>query len=917
MKKSSIKNDIPFADDNIGDYLYNNIIKDVNDMKSLIVKDVMNNNHHEVQNNIKFLSKINDFIKFWYNYGAQTMSRIQENGFKNSHDQDVKYSTIKPFMYGKYDFKSVLLYADGMSKMTDDKNEKYTQGDLQSFFKFTIEKAFRTEKTEVNDLISTTLSNIDLAVPEDDSEFDPNIIKDYDLFPESDYTDLYKSIEGVMNFITINKMKNLFEIKKRINNKLLIGFAVKSIFDYIIYSLSFYALRIYVVSKFLNSYINDNEDDGEVVEESALSIFDNDILKLNISRNEDNEYYNYNNITIFSSMDGTTYRNPDSSSFFKEFEKFLDCNNISVEKDKPVIVDKIHEMFKDIYSDSKMYKYLTDEKAFCTYEVMDNVDEIYLNLKYIFNNMKLGLEVESNKIIFFNTLIHNEYDGKETISELRKSSERIYYFSKYFFCRIRQLINAVNNLWNQAMNCQHIKNPIGYIGYKKKLAECADFLNKFYDEFTAVIHNLMSDIEKKMCDINMKKRKDALAQSSIDFDEKEFDRKLKNKYGISDDEEIKDEYEIEDMLENINTYSSFENMMIYREYFKNIPEIKELGYFAEESFGDTLKGWWEKIRKWFMDTIWTPLSNFFTGNGFEKAKKWAQDNRDALRGANWKNDTVIENVHIYKKTINLKSLQDIAKNLQLSAENIKDDVAFDNYLEGLINRYTKVADSALPTDLYNQMKSDKTAVQNKLPYYLFYDWDRLSSNFVEQQNTSSPFGKTTLAGSQSQSLDWIKENCKKSVKGENIKTLVHEYIENFTDTSIDGCYKILQQLKNDISSKFDSFKNSIKVAGDDKKDSAGNITGEKLGKLGEHVMYEANSIFLFEDENSSDSTDAPKAEENLVKDTTTANKIKTAFTNILTCLFQPLFTFSATYYVNMSKFLQEAYKKRDSESSTS
>lgn len=910
MKKSSIKNDMPFADDNFGDYLYNNIIKDVNDMKSVITKDVMNNNHHEIQNNVKFLSKINDFIKFWYSYGARTESRIQENGFKDSHDQDVKYSVIKPFMYGKHDFKSVLLYADGLSKMADDKNEKYTQGDLQSFFKFTIGKAFHTEKTEVNDLISTTLSNIDLAIPENDSEFDPNIIKGYDLFPESDYTDLYKSIEGVMNFITTNKMKNLFEIKKKINNKLLIGFVIKSIFDYMIYSLSFYALRIYVVSKFLNSYINDN-DDGEVVEESAYSIFDNDILKLNISRDAYNDYYyNYNNITIFNSMDTVTSRNPDSSAFFKEFEEFLNCNNVSVEKDKPVMVDKIHEMFKDIYSDSKIYKYLTDEKAFCIYGEIDNIDEIYLNLKYIFNNMKLGLDVESNKVIFFNTLIHNECDGKETIPELRKSSERIYYFSKYFFCKIRQLINAINNLWYQAMNCKHIKNPMGYVGYKKKLAECADFLNRFYDEFTTIIHNLMINIENKICDINMKKRKDALEQSKIDFDEKEFDRKLKSKYEISDDEEIKDEYEIEDMFENINTYSSFENVMIYREYFKNIPELKELCYFTEESFKDTIRGWWEKIKKWFMDTIWTPIKNFFKGQGFEKAKKWVQDNKDALKEANWKNDTVISDVHIYKKTINFKPLQEIAKNLQLSAANIKDDTSFDKYLEGLIGKYTNPVDSTLPKDLYVQMKDNKTAVQANLPYYLFYDWNRLKSNFVEQPIMNSPFGEGKLASPQNQTTDWIKENCKKSIKGENIKVLVHEYVENFTDSAIDSCYKILQQLNNDISSKFDSFKNSIKVAENDKKDSAGSITGEQLGKLGEHVMFEANSIFLFEDENSSNSTDAPKAEENTVKDTTSANKIKTAFTNILTCVFQPLFTFSATYYVNMSKFLQEAYKNR-------
>ena len=472
-KKKSKKKDFQLTDEGLGEYIFNSIIKDVRDLKSQVIDNIYSNERKALSKPQDFLTKINDFLKFWYNYGKRTADLIESQGVSNKSVDNLKYDYVKKFMFGNYDFKSILLYVDGMIKHIYEE-KSYDKDKLNDFYKYTLKTAYGMDEMNPTSLLTDLEVNDNMEIPSDGPEFDINMLSDYEIFKENDYTDLFKAIEGVVDFIGQNKMKRLFEIKKYLNNKLLTSFAVKSIFDYIEFSLYLYAIRMYVVSRFLSGFV----DSGEKPDPFSESVINEDdvvgsFLKRMVIFKLDIVQAHWYGDSIFASMDELNVRSLDKTKFFKLFKTFLDVHAIKY-SDKPIMNDAFIKEYSKYFKDSQVFDF------FMKQSIPDSVDEYYLKLKYLIHVPNMG------------------FCGSESLFDCKKGAVLIYYFMKIFLEQsVKNQLSRINTLACECP-CRSMIRPSDVTTVKKLYSEMNNFLSGFYDELSFMCFKVVQYLENKI-----------------------------------------------------------------------------------------------------------------------------------------------------------------------------------------------------------------------------------------------------------------------------------------------------------------------------------------------------------------------------------------------------------------------------------
>ena len=221
---------------------------------------------------------IKDFIDIWEDYANDIVSKMKTtNAVKGT--STISYSYIKDYIYSVDDYASILQFTDGIIKGIESK-QFYKPEDIDNFFKFTVNSAFHDKGNTVATLIDAVMVNgISVDMVSNTSDWDVemfNVVKNYKIFKPNEALELYRSIDKVLEYIT-NDMSDVIRSIKGTDIKLFISI-INNIVEYITYSITAYTSRIYIISRYIYSFINDSNEVHSMAESgSQIELTENDI----------------------------------------------------------------------------------------------------------------------------------------------------------------------------------------------------------------------------------------------------------------------------------------------------------------------------------------------------------------------------------------------------------------------------------------------------------------------------------------------------------------------------------------------------------------------------------------------------------------------------------------------------------------
>lgn len=901
MKLLKQTDEFPFVNEGMGDYIYNRIIKDVNDLKSQIIDSVAQNKHTTIKKPQVFLNKVNDFIKFWHNYGQRAAEAIDSNGVLAKPTENLKYSYVRKFMFGNFDFKSVLLYIDGMVKHISDEKKKYTQEDLEEFYKFTIKDAFGTDSVDISSLLTDFEVSGDMNVPdEDDTDFDPNMIKGFEIFKDSDYTDLYKSIEGVIDFISFDRMKNLFMLKKQIKNNLLASFAVKSIFDYIIFSLVFYAIRVYTVSRFLNSFVNNEPEKNDQFSESVITPADtleSFLQKMVIFKLDIDSAYWYDD-AIFASMDELIARDTDKSTFFKMFKMFTDMHGISNLKTETMPRKAFFSEFDKPFKESKLFNFFM-QNDFKNPAFKPNLTELYLQLKYLLHVPNQALATSNNPVHnhrarFLDNFIQMSCGGKDSLLELKHSAVMVYHFTKFMFEEILDPALA----WINNCHCKEIK-PSDFTTDRKIFSVLNNYMAQFYDEFSLIALKVMQYIENKIyyCEKG-DQHADKTSKPSPGYVRTvtKFDQVF-----------IDGQQTFNESFINVWSYPYYENMKIYNDYLKSYPEFRQLSYFSEGT-----NEWWDKIVAWFKG-IGDKIAAFFTNAKVKNCIEWVSNNQSNIKAAEFKEDTEVE-WYKYKKVVEIKDLNATIDGLTKPGNDtfnengeFKQENA-DAWEKDRWKEFFNVHENDVPKfkrdDIISLAKEHSSALKAAIINKIFFN------------STDATIPKVEIGDNIAESgfEQRLSEQQKVKVKGELLKKCIEIAMDNLSKNTFESISKLLKESSDKLKEKINEAKKAAMKESVDMYLSEANGTPEK-----EEEKSSATDELNKATKETNTESDPTKAQENTEKQSKDNDKIaphlQNTYNRILINYVVPVQIYFPKFLLNQYNFIKAAYDARSNKES--
>lgn len=873
MKLKKQTDPYPFTNESMGDYIYNSIIKDVNDIKSQVIDIVCQNKHTALKKPQVFLNKVNDFLKFWHEYGKRAAEAVDTNGVLANPTTNLKYNYVRKFLFGNFDFKSVLLYVDGMVKHISDEKKSYTQEDLEEFYKFTIKDAYGTDNVDISSLLTDFEVSGEMETPDEEPDFDINMLQGFEVFKDNDYTDLYKSIEGIIDFISFDRMKNLFLLKKQIKNNLLASFAVKSIFDYIIFSLTFYAIRIYTVAKFLNNFVNNDSEKNDSFTEAVITPEDglDEFLKKMVIFKLDIESAYWYEDAIFASMDELIARDLDKTSFYKMFKMFADAHGISNLKTETIDRKHFISEFTKPFMESKLFNFFV-ENDFKNPSFNPNLTELYLKLKYLLNTPNQALATSENpvhnhRVRFLDFFIKMACANKNSLAELKHSSAVVYHFTKFMFEEI--LTPALD--WINHCHCREIK-PSDFTTDRKMYSIMNNFVSAFYDEFSLIVLKVMQYIENKIYyyedgqhhDDKTSKPSPGYVRAVTRFDQVFIDG----------------QQTFNESYVNVWSYPYYENMKLYNDYLKSYPEFSSLSYFNEG-----VAEWWDKIVAWFKG-IFDKIMLFFQNSKVKRCIEWVKNNRTNIQNAIWKDDTEISvDWYRYKKSISLEDIKITTSNLKPFQNNeVSNAEKFDEnkakaeeakFWGAFFDKHGDANPKFDKTKIVDLAKEKSAALKAAIINKVFFE---IPPDKMPPDLNSNDY------------VTKLEEAQKTKIKGkDNIKKYIDIALGNLNSETFDTATNIVKESS-------EALKNKIKEVKDE-------------------IVKESVELYLQEEEVPSIAGDGQQSQKEK-EEAARKNKseilpyFQAALNRILTCYIIPVQMHLPKFFINQYNFVKAAYDAR-------
>lgn len=731
-----------------------------------------------------YLNAINDFLRLWDEY-----SRDIANEIKNTEGKEnvyvIEYRFVKDFIYAKYDYASVLPFADGIIRgvMSGEFEEAE---DIKDFYNHTVSKAFDNN-------IDTAAGLLDMITPDgigmrsarpatalDAKTFDS--IRNYEMFKRRDRQELYNAINKVVEFLVLDlDMKKYINLK---NAKLFVS-VINNIIDYITYSLAIYAMRIFIISEYSYPFIRDGV---EGFSESTDSV-------------DDDKSVSVGEVSILRDIDELVCRDPKRSkdliNILAEFIHKIGAAEIHDGRmltpghiyTSPVMKDN---RFNIALINNPLYQFILGRNNFFDGENEQDIIEINRMVKTLIYNNTQGLQDSSSAKHEILHVIKGTNVSSETIKEYRLLTNELYVFTIKFCTNLSSMITMISS-WKSRIieNKSMVSN-----GVINSISESSKILTEFYRDIATAIVNRAKDIEVKFNKCRSTEANNAIENMSLKVPGNMSDD-TNNNMMTSVPDTTRIPVELMDMYEQ----STYDSLQLYDEYARLI--LGDLDYYSEAvNMSDLinkilakLKGAVERFRSFWMD------------KNVQNAVKWITDHEQDIISMNF-NTAEISDVLPYKVNVGLpKNFNNLEKGLSnIKPEHLKNPDELDKFIKSLYPSQ----------EIYNWFNDPK-------------DTDRKAGHLK--------YRSLILFKEENEVMD--KDPDKITLKGSQIQRNIRDWVA--TVKSIKSVYDSLDKIKRDIESGVNKVK--LVSAGINQKADEENKTQNPpaIGSEGNEDSKPANS----------------------------------------------------------------------------
>lgn len=746
------------------------IISKSSEIKSEIFKSNISENNINYGNIKSYINFINDFLKFWEDYGKETqekMCKIKASKGVNNY----KYQDIKEYIYGNYDYAAIIPFIDslykGINNEIDGQNMEIE--DIEDYFKVTISKAFDDQPQSVSELMNSVLpdsmihSNRAIVDDYEAKLFDS--VKSYNkMFNNSDRIVLNKAIQKYMDFISYQfskfiVMKN--NVKKYIAS---INYAI----EMITYSLVAYASRVFIICDYGYAFINASmsnyhESTDEIPVNNHIKIEDINVMLTtndNIFKdiNEINEAWKV--VDKFISIIGRGSENLHADNSYYNYESMISNNRF---------INKLKE------SNNLLFILLDDYRSM---EVNGNrlkcIEENIQKLKSIlYNNKQSNSSYSSSPLQEY---LHILRGIGSKISTQKECKDTILDLTKLFMFLTKKIYGLVDRI--DSVTRYDLSSVSMSINDTKNITEYRKLLSELYSNVIPPILNLFRDLEVIYNNIN-KSETDKHMQIVSLTDPTNIVKS------------VPDTLRLPINLMDLYSLPAFESYSMYDDYLRTLPEF-ENDLYLSEAFNMS-----EIINRIMsvVNSSWGNLLNWFNNKSVKAAMKWIKDNEQDIRKTDLTPAIGMKSFP-YPSIRNNKSidLEKGTKNLFANIKNYKpDDPNFDA---------NKFIASLYPNETVQKWFNDKSGAQKY--------WTWIIANCGENEVGD---GKA---------LEEVTLN-----EG-NINVLMKDCLDNCIN--IDKIFSSLNNKKNQFDQEINNLKQKTVKASStiqQSQNSVGNISSDK------------------------------------------------------------------------------------------
>lgn len=637
------------------------ITSEASKLKKEIFKSVMMNKELDPAVAKVYMGAVNDFLRFWEEYAKDMEPKMKRaKGVTGIHT--VEYSFIKDYIYAKYDYASVLPFADGLVRGMQD--EKFTRvEDIGDFRDQTLKKAFDdmpVNSAGVLDVVINPALGVDFNTavsPMDAKMYDS--VKSYHMFDPRSRTELYRAIDKTIDFITIDLEHRHYPQHR--DMKLFVSM-INNIVEYITYSLTAYACRIYIIGQYAYPFIYaDESSSGNVISESADNDDKKDKKDGNVPSKGEGEHRPEIEVTIMRDADDTMTRDPqDIGKFFTTFEQFIKIigaeslfNGSTIPKypngyigqntleanrfSQKLMANPLFEMFR------KYIRIFADDQSQGRV-----IEEFNQNLKSFTHNSVQAVQGTSTPKQEILHVIRGVECGN-TAANYQELAKDLYVFSLFLLCEIFSKIGDMSRLTSST-----IGTTPQSINTRNAGIEALSVLSELYRDIAVAVMYKARDIEAKLNETRnatIANVHDSLTIKIPDVG-KSKDRTSHMSSAVPDTTrlpmDLLDLYEI----------PVFESLELYDECLRLDPAFANDYYFTEGAIANIINALRSKII-----AAWNKIKNFFQDRKFKEAIAWVQKHKSELMAMNLAGITM--SVIDYKVDIALpEGFENLIKNLQ-------------------------------------------------------------------------------------------------------------------------------------------------------------------------------------------------------------------------------------------------------------
>ena len=741
----------------------------------------------------RYKKYLNDIIKVWENY-ADELSSNMKNATGIVGVNTIDYNYVKDFIYNKDDYASILQFTDGVIQGI--KSEKFKEADdVEDFFKYTVRAAFHDRGESTASLLDEVISNgfsVDMMKVTTESDVHLfNSIKNRNIFHSTDANELRKSTSKVIDFIT-DEMENFIKEVKEYNPRMFIVM-INQIIEYIVYSLTVYVTRIYIISKYAYPFISYQSNDKFIPVQESKEIKsdknDSDNDKINSKLGGYDIAINImHNASEIVCRDNTK---------FKEYIEILGTFSKAIGADNLFGTTK-PEHYRDIK------KYLSDDNVFVDKLISNPLYEYLIGNPYI------------------------EYGNETAITEMNNILKEYIFNTNHAYATSYTAKQEILYIIRQA------KYETTTEGYKKLVKDMYVVAGALLTSIADIIFNIEKYVEDPYTKLNttttndsaqvIKTLKDLYTELAVAFLHKGRDIELHYNSlinskisSIENNLSLKLPYQDIDLDSNINMMNSvpdttrvpydilelydmptFESLEMYDEYLTSISGMEDDEYLSEANVvSNIINAIFSRIK-----SVYNRFFSFVNDKRFISARKWTLDHQSDLLSMDYNGKELV--VLPYKGIINNK-------------ENVTLPKGWKNLISNLNKFDEKIIESE---------ESRKEFIKSLYPDPNIYSW------FTGDDNKSGPemYRNHILF----YSLEGTKKEVPPAIKvsGNDLKNAVENWIN-----TMHGAPDVLNDFKrskdeietavNHVKSKMVSIENTAKQ--------------KEINNKNESVMVEADN----------------------------------------------------------------------------